>query len=352
MYPILYSEAERKYEHLGLGALADAVECHVSEERNGPYELEMRYPANGIHAEELAPGLQILAPNNDQDKGQPFRIYQITRTINNMLTIRAEHVSYLLSAVVATPMFTAQSASTALQRLLLSTPSNNFTAWTDVETSGTFTQLTPAAVRERLLGSSGSILDVFGGEYEWDRWAVKLHAARGADNGATVAYGKNMTALNAQTDNTGLLMAIYPFWYKNETLMEVPGKIVRASGSYQGETIVKAVDFTEDFEGSPTQSQLEDRARAYLSANAQLTPTESIKASFVPLPSAQPVEHVRLCDTVRVLNESAGVDFKAKIVKVKYDVLRERFAAIEVGTARKTLVRQIAGEWILKGLGG
>ena len=41
MKPILYPAGETEFSSNGLGRLSDAIECTVTEERNGEYELEI-----------------------------------------------------------------------------------------------------------------------------------------------------------------------------------------------------------------------------------------------------------------------------------------------------------------------
>ena len=49
-----------KFDHNGIGKLADAQSCTVTEKRNGSYELKLICPADGIHAEMLEEGNIIL----------------------------------------------------------------------------------------------------------------------------------------------------------------------------------------------------------------------------------------------------------------------------------------------------
>lgn len=49
MIPVLYKSTEKEFITQGIGALKDAISCTVTEERNGTYELTMKYPITGIH---------------------------------------------------------------------------------------------------------------------------------------------------------------------------------------------------------------------------------------------------------------------------------------------------------------
>ena len=76
MIPCLYASMEKKFDNNGIGKMADAHSCVVTEKRNGSFELEMVYPADGIHAEQLEEGNIILAKPSDTGRSQPFRIYK------------------------------------------------------------------------------------------------------------------------------------------------------------------------------------------------------------------------------------------------------------------------------------
>lgn len=52
------------------------------------------------------------------------------------------------------------------------------------------------SIRACLGGTEGSVLDVWGGEYEWDMFDVILHSKRGKDNGVVIEYGKTSPHLS------------------------------------------------------------------------------------------------------------------------------------------------------------
>ena len=52
MIPCLYGPDETLFESNGIGKLCDAISCIVTEKRNGSYELQMSYPADGLHPSE------------------------------------------------------------------------------------------------------------------------------------------------------------------------------------------------------------------------------------------------------------------------------------------------------------
>ena len=109
MTPILFPSTSTEWTTQGLGALSDAISCTVTEERNGIFELEMQYPVSGVHFDEMQNRCIILAIPSPYRTAQPFRIYRITKPLNGICTVYAQHISYDLSGVPLNP-FTAASA--------------------------------------------------------------------------------------------------------------------------------------------------------------------------------------------------------------------------------------------------
>lgn len=340
MIPILYESTETEFTTNGLCRLIDCTSCLVTEKRNGLYEVEFKYPTSGRHFADITRGRIIAVSHDEQGDIQPFVIYRCSAPLNGVCTYNARHVSYELNNVVVTP-FTAQTAAEVFLKYVTYATSNlRFTFWTDNTTAGTFKLKTPAAIRATLGGMDGSVLDTYGGEYEWDKFAVKNHAHRGADNNVTIRYGKNLTSMTHVTDSGELYNAIVPYWTDPDGDC-VYGSLVQASGTT--ETICVAHDFSQDFESKPTAAQLNSAAQSFLTANTPWIPKVSITLDFVALWQTEEykeyanLERVRLCDTVHVLYPEMNVSISAKVVRVVWDALLERYKLIELGDARSSL---------------
>lgn len=346
MIPILYSADETDFTTNGLGGLGDCISCQVTEERNGQYTLEMVYPINGIHFEDIAYSEIIKVVPSDGTDEQLFRIYKISKPINGKVEIEADHISYQLSYIPVSA-FTASSCSAALNGLVTnSMETNPFTVWTDKTTTATYTQTLPESFRSRLGGVQGSILDVYGGEYEFDNYTVKLHASRGSDSGVTLRYGKNITDIKQEENIANTVTGICPYWTDGTTT--VTGDIQYADNASAfpfKRTEVK--DFSEAFEDAPTKAQLESYTQSYIDNNNIGVPAVSIEVSFVALWQTEDyadvanLERVNLCDTVTIEFEKLGISTSAKVIKTVYDVLKERYISIEIGEARTNLATTI-----------
>ena len=347
MTPVLFPANATTFATQGLGALADAISCTVMEERNGEFELEMQYPQTGVHFADISDRCIITAIPSPWRTAQPFRIYRITKPMNGVCTIYARHITYDLGGIPVN-VFSAQSVASALAGLKSNSAAENpFEFWTDKTTTANFAVTTPAALRSRLGGNTGSILDVYGGEYEWDGMTVKLHNNRGTDRGVTIRYGKNLTDIEQDRNIANVRTGIYPYWANSDGVLVVcDPPVVNAPGSYDFVNI-DTVDFSQDFEEQPTPAQLKERAEQYISANNIGVPSVSISVSFVDLSQTDQykgmalLEQCDLCDTVTVQFEELGVNATAEIVRIETDVLLGRYKTIEVGSLRTNITDTI-----------
>lgn len=353
MKPILYPATEQNYTTNGLGVMADAISCRVTEERNGIYELEMEYPQSGIHYAELALERILLAKANPTAVTQPFRIYRITRPMSGRVFVYAQHISYDLSDVPVVP-FTAASAAAAMAGIDANTAiEHNFRFMTDKSVAAAFVVSKPQSARACLGGSEGSVLDVYGGELEFDRDQVILHTARGMDRGVSIRYGKNLTDLQQEENCACVATGVYPY-YQAETdtgtvLVTLSEKILYAEGSYPRQRIM-TLDCSDAFEETPTEAQLRSYAQSYMERNQIGVPKVSLTVSFVQLEQTTEyagkalLERVSLCDTVSVEFPALNVSAKAKCIKTVYDVLLERYVSVSLGDARANLADTIIGD--------
>lgn len=341
MIPCLYDSRETKFNHNGIGKLADAQSCTVTEKRNGSYELKLICPADGIHAEMLEEGNIILAKPSDTMQPQPFRIYKITTPIDGKLEVQARHISYQLNFITVSP-FSVSGCAGAVQGLKSHAASDcPFSVWTDVASSVMFTVSVPASFRNCLGGMDGSILDTFGGEFEWDRYTVKFHRARGADHNVHIVYGKNLTDFKMEKSIENTITGVHPYWVDNETqaVMELPEKVVmvsRKSVPYQKITVL---DCTSAFQEKPSEAALREYAQDYIDTTSLTEPEVDIKIDFIQLwntPGYEDVvqaEQVSLCDTVHVYISKLGIEASSKVTETEYDSLLERYNSITLSNS-------------------
>ena len=348
MIPILFDSKATDFTTNGLGRLADAIECTVAEERNGPYEMSLLYPVTGKHYSEIATSSIIAVKASPRAGLQAFRVYKISRPINGRVAISCRHISYQLAYIPVRP-FSASTLAGALAgfktNALEPCP---FTLRADWTSGASYTIALPGSIRSWLGGRDGSILDVYGGgEYEWDNYNVMLHRARGADHGVVLRYGKNITDLRQETNIENTITGVLSYWQSEDTrvVLSAPVESPTAANFPFPRTVV--MDFTDKFENAPSEAALRALTEAYVSQNRIGIPKVSITVTAVNLADAlefkdnAAVEDIGLCDTVTVDFVKLGVQEKAKIIRTEYDVLRERWNSFDVGEARTSLADTI-----------
>ena len=350
MTPILFAENSTSFTTNGIGRLTDALACTVTEERNGQYELAMEYPVSGQHYEDIGIRKIIAAKPSAGGSLQPFRIYKITKPIAGRVGIYAQHISYDLSKNVVMP-FSVEASANACAQTLAGLKTNAvepcpFNLSTDVTRIASYSQAAPMSFRSRLGGSEGSVIDQFHGEYEFDNYNIVLHSHRGHDNGVSLRYGKNIVDLNQEENITNTITGVVPFWSdmnKTEVVM-LPEKVVYSQyADRYSQNLTVPLDLSETWDEAPTETTLRAAAQAYVSDHNLGVPTVSITVSFINLRDTAEyadiagLETVNLCDDIHVQFEPLGIDTTAEVVKCVWDVLKERYAEISVGSLKSSL---------------
>ena len=357
MIPILYAASETDFTTNGIGLLADAVSCTVTEERNGAYEATLIYPAKGHLAEYIAEDAIIKAKANDTDEPQLFRIYKSGKQIGSNTTWNAEHISYELTGnPVERFSISGVNAEQALNRLLAAAVfKHKYTAASDITTVNKTSIADVVSVRKALGGVEGSILDTWGGEYHFNNYRIELLKARGTDNGVTIEYGKNLTDAKQERNIANIVTAIFPYakytpeGEESEVYVSLKEKtLVHAGAADYAYKRCEIVDFSSEWESGTiiTEDMLRAKAEAYLE-KISTEPDINITLSYAQLKKTkdykniQVMESVALCDTVTVRIDKLQIEATAKIVKAKYDSLKERYDTMEIGSVRTNLTKQL-----------
>ena len=362
MIPILYKANEKDFEHNGIGPLVDALSCIVTENRNGTYEAEFVYPTNGALYPQITEDCLFKAKPNETSEPQIFRIYKSSKPMNKKVTFYGEHVSYRLKGIpIETVEIKSGNAQTALSNVLAAGIfEHDFTGQSDIETLNS-TSLSLVSIRAALGGVEGSLLDVYGGEYEFDNFIVKLHAHRGRETGIRIAYGKNLTDLKQDRSISEVYTAVYPYAKytpeatdtnpePTEITVTLPEKVIYSQyADRYAHSRAYIKDFTELFEQGEeiTVEKLRAKAQSWAKSSGFDVPTVSITVSFKTLWNSPEyakyaiLERVALCDTLSVYYEDLGVSATAKVIKTVFDVLKERYNSVELGDARSNFADTI-----------
>lgn len=346
MIPILYDKGEGAFASNGLCRLRDCISCVVTEERNGIYECDFEYPVDGAHYDMIQCGRIVAVTHDESGVVQPFDIVGYERPINGVVTFHAVHISYRQTALTVSGT-NINSLAGAFTMLGTAKPNNPFNYWTDKGSTGYLGAAdgVPHSVRSVLGGMEGSILDAYGGEYEWDKWTVKLWSARGSLKNFTIRYGVNMTDYSEDTDYSDTYNSVIPYWVGQDTngdpLIITGDRQESGYPSFNGTDRCIPLDVTERFnseDGIPTKAQVEAEGRSYITANSPYLPAQTLMVDFMRISDSpeyaqfESLQRCKLCDTIKVLFPQYNVEGTFKIVKTEYDVLNDRYLALELGT--------------------
>lgn len=358
MRPILYNANETAFETYGLGEI-DATKAQVTRERNGNYTLYIEYPASGPLAGTFKNDMRIKSDAGLRTKNQTFFISRILKDSSGILKVYAKHISHLTEKMA---IRNNTNVSGTAQAALAIWASNclggiRFDTWSDIELSSktSWDIANFKTARDALGGVSGSILDVWGGEYEFDNTTIRLHKQLGRKSPIVLEYGRNILRAEDDQDIESAYTSVYPYatytpenqgtgdatGSTQQVTVELPEKYV--DGPYIGlynERRVLIVDFSSNFKDKevPTVDKLRKLAKDYAINNRLGLPKINTKIEYVDLSKTldykltQILEEAELCDIVPIYYPEIGLTSEdAKLTTIVYDVLLEQNDSVEVG---------------------
>lgn len=378
MRPILFNKNETAFDTYGLGEL-NVTKGTVTRERNGNYTLYSEIPANDPMVATLEKEMKLKADAGLRTKNQTFEISRIVKDSSNIVKIYGQHISHKLEymGLVNGRPFSG-SAFTALAIWHNATIGDlRFDVWSDIQTTGkgVFDISKMENARQALGGVEGSILDIYGGEYEFDNMTVRLHKQLGRTAPTVLEYGRNI--LSAELDETieSAYTSVLPFATytpdkpEGDTSDSQPDPVtVTLPENYVDSKYkalyahrrIKVVDFSSEFKSDskskdiPTPDKLRKIANDYMERNEIGKPKINIKIEYADLARTLDyadrgwIEEVELCDIVPVYYPQIGLtDETLKITTITYDFVNERNESVEFGeigtNVRATMQSGLAG---------
>ena len=378
MRPILFNKNVTAFDTYGLGEL-NVTKGTVTRERNGNYTLYSEIPANDPMVATLEKEMKLKADAGLRTKNQTFEISRIVKDSSNIVKIYGQHISHKLEymGLVNGRVFSG-SAFTALAIWHNATIGDlRFDAWSDIQTTGkgVFDISKMENARQALGGVEGSILDIYGGEYEFDNMTVRLHKQLGRTAPTVLEYGRNI--LSAELDETieSAYTSVLPFATytpdkpEGDTSDNQPDPVtVTLPENYVDSKYkaiyahrrIKVVDFSSEFKSDskskdiPTPDKLRKIAIDYMERNAIGKPKINIKIEYADLAKTLDyadngwIEELELCDIVPIYYPQIGLtDETAKVTTVTYDFVNERNESVEFGdigtNVRATMQSGLAG---------
>jgi phage minor structural protein len=363
MNPVLYRADERSFRTFGLGEISDAYKVTVTRERNGNYDLYIKYPVNGHFASVFKEEMKIKSDAGRRTKWQTFEINRIVKNSSEHIEIYARHISMRTSDIALKPIVKASNitAEAALRLWKDNLVGDDvFDVSSDIQTTGNISWEVDkvGSARKALGGVSGSILDVFGGEYEFDNNLIILHKQMGRKAPTVLEYGRNLLSVEEERLLNGNYTSIYPFARytpsnngsseeSKEVLVTLPEHIIDSSYlRLYAQRRISLVDFSSKFDDKhpPTAEKLRSLAQSYIKSNNIGAPKISTEVSYVDLSQTLDyqdfgvMEEVELCDIIPLYYPQFDITTTTeKVVKVVYDVYTDSNEEITLGTIGQSL---------------
>lgn len=376
MRPILYSKNETRFDTYGLGEI-DALKGNATRERNGNYSAYLEYPASGPLASVFEKEMKFKADAGTRTKNQTFEIVRVVKDSSSTIKIYAQHISHKLEYMsVRHGVKVSGTADLALKTWAKNLVGDyHFDTWSDIDTVLPITFLIDKMENARLAlgGVEGSILDIWGGEYEFDNQTVRLHKRLGRRAPTVLEYGRNILSAESDESIESAYTSVVPFaTYTPESqeddsrqqdpvLVTIPESYVDSKYvSMYANRRIKVVDFSSEFkdEGTgeskkkdiPTPEKLKALAIKYMENNRIGAPKINTKIEYVDLAQTLDyaergwIEELELCDIVPVYYPEIGItEDDAKVTKVVYDFLNDRNESVEFGMIGESIRSAMTG---------
>lgn len=363
MIPVLYNElSELSFKRIG--ALTDAISCHVVEERNGNFYLEMEYPINGQCGNQLTNGRVIEALTSEKEtETNYFYIISHETDISGIVQVYAEQIllhrsKKIIVAPIQTRSRSRKDAVLAIKNAVMDALNFDIvSASTSYGHEAPYGFDIPRTLKGALFGQEGSLLDTFGkGEFEWQKNKITFWANidgvsydRGYTYGraAGIDYGVNLIDYKFARSNEDQYTSCVAYWQDDDTGTLVTGRYQTPGVIYQRTMLY---DASSDYDTAPTQAMLNSKAQEVIEETQKTEEDTTVSIKFIPKSHIKNGIFTReadgavigLCDTIPVHISQIGLDSTVQIIKTDYNVLTELYNSVEAGTPRKSLETALA----------
>ena len=355
MLPLLYLTASRYFAPGAMqyiGRITKLESCLVTEERNKDYTFEASVLPTDSLINDIKNQRFLMAKPNPTDPPQFFEIQNSDYDAIGRVKISGKHIKHCAyNNIVTADLDDSGFSDTILrhwdkiQNSLVYPNYFNFTS--DISGEGFIeTGYNKADTLGRFFEEMAA---EFSGEYHVDNFDIRLLSARGKQNNYLLRWDRNIEnpQLSLSTSEIKSHIVAYGTVHVNSGSgydvqlcsdpYEINGQTSETNKIYMLDATermrVKEIDSTRAEEISRVKADLNRVAAAY---HGEVAGQESVNLRVDFRPRLDEMSAVGLCDTINVRLKGGRV-VQAKITKTVFDVLHERWEAIELGKARMNL---------------
>lgn len=322
----VYEASEKIFDNNGLKIL-NPLKAKVHKEDNGDYYLEVEDTIDNLEYYQQGYILRVRTPWG----WQGFRCSNPIKK-NKKVSCKAWHLFYDSANYVIEDTFVVdKDCNAALDQLNSKCDTTTpFTTISDITTINSF-----RCVRKSFEEAVNTVLERWGGHLDRDNWNIGVRYSIGQDRGVTLAYGKNITNIEAKEDWSNVVTKLMPVG-KDGLLLDEPWLIADIAYDIP---YTKVVSFDQDIDKDDYSTEedyiaalkmdLQAQAMAYLNEN------KVPKINYTLAAHLQDIADVG--DTIHVKHPRCNIDILTNVIAVEWDCIAERYTSIEFGNFRPKL---------------
>ena len=290
--------------------------------------------------------LRMSTPEGDDY----FRISKTNKTLDS-ITASAWQISYdLANSIISNRAWMEQALSTAWPDMLKAGDTGKvdqrFSGVSDIASVNSV-RIVRSNVLAALIGTQdNSVVNRWGGEIRRNKFTVDMLSRRGQDRGIVLRYGKNITGINENIDDSQAYQAVLPS-YLDASDQPVVMPLMKSpyfDAMPNPRTVAmhfSDIKLSEELTQAQAEQEVQDRVNAGWLNRVDL-PQVSCEISFVELRNTleykdlAELETILLGDTLRAV-WSGQIDVKQRVIAYEWDALRDRYINIQLGSPRRNI---------------
>lgn len=344
----LYKADNTNYDFNG-NFIIHPESCNLEAELNGTWTLTTVYPH--IDNDEVFNEIKadaVIKADTWLDKAQLFRIYNIDKTDDDVtayarpIFFDAKNETMLLDVRP-----TNCTGQVALDKMCAGT---RYSGESDIKDISTAYYVRKNLIEAISSSDENSFLSRWKGEILYDNYRVIINKAAGQDRGASVRFGKNMTAVEQDISYDDIATRIIPVGY-NGYMLDGQSPWVDSENINKYATVhTKVIEYSDIKLAEDTTSSnetgyanilmlreaLKKRCREEFDAGIDL-PAITYRVDLVELSQYEEYKDVKnlekifLGDTVLCENDNLNISTKAKAIKITYDCINRCNTNVTLG---------------------
>lgn len=360
----LFRGSETDFEH-NEWVLSETITAVVTEDLEGNFELDLEYPLfdkKGL-SKYLIRGNIISCSVGDERKEQLFVIRKVNKnTKSRRITVYAQAIARTKLSINFVPgcEIKNKTRKQAIKQILdncielhglsVGNLDNNTNTSINMGIDDSTGEIIDYLDTEEkspldcLIDDKNSIKEAYGGELRYDNFTIDMVDQRKADTTFYISSGKNLEELENEIDEisddfaTALIMVSQDELHLPEYVIKSPNFNKYSEGHYK---LVRCDDIQliDDSQEAIeiVYAQLRERAAEMFNEDKIDVPKLNYKINFIELQNTEEFKHVEglqkayLGNTVEVYYPKIEVTATERIIKTKFNVLKNKYEEIEIG---------------------